>query len=151
MPCGLLDGERGAVADVEDLVARQRVVGLHPEVLGQREAEADAATGLRLLKPDVAASEVDVLVEQVEAGGQVAVEEARLGEAQVDLQALERAGQLQAQELAVAHQVALGDANVADHAFRGRVAGAERQLAGRLLDHLDVEDDAILAPSPGGD
>ena len=82
-------------------------------------------------------------MEEVEAGGQVAVEEARLGEAQVDLQALERAGQPQAQELAAAQQVALGDGDVADHAFTGRVAGAERQLAGRLLHHLDVEDDAV--------
>ena len=84
-------------------------------------------------------------MEQVEAGREVAVEEARLGEAQVDLQALERAGQLQAQELAVAHQVALGDADIADHAFARRVAGTERELARRLLDQLDVEDDAIRA------
>ena len=82
-------------------------------------------------------------MEQVEAGRQVAVEEARLREAQVDLHALERARQPQAQELAVAQQVALGDADVADDAFAGRVAGTERQLAGRLLDQLDVEDDAI--------
>ena len=96
-----------------------------------------------LLEARLASVIVDFLVEEVEAGGEVAVEEARLGEAQVDLQALERAGELQAQELAVAEQVALGDADVADDAFSRRVAGAERQLAGRLLDHLHVEDDAV--------
>ena len=82
-------------------------------------------------------------MEQVEAGGEVAVEEARLGEAQVDLQALERAGQPQAQELAVAQQVALGDADVADDALARRVAGAERELTRGLLDQLDIEDDAV--------
>ena len=49
----------------------------------------------------------------------------------------------QAQELAVAEQVALGDRHVADHAFTGRVAGTERKLARRLLYHLHVEDDAV--------
>ena len=33
--------------------------------------------------------------------------------------------------------------DVADHAFTGRVARAERQLAGRLLDQLDIENDAV--------
>ena len=50
---------------------------------------------------------------------------------------------LQAQELAFAEQIALGDADVADHAFAGRVACAEGQFTGRLLDHIDVENDAI--------
>ncbi len=128
---------------VEDLVARDRVVGLHPQLLGQREAEAHAAAGTTAVEARLAAL-VDLLVEQVEAGREVAVEEARLGEAEVDLQALERAGQLQAQELAVAHQVALGDAHIADDAFSRRVAGAEGQLARRLLDQFHVENDAIL-------
>ena len=44
------------------------------------------------MKPDCEVM-VELFVEQVEAGRQVAVEEARLGEAQLDLQALERAGQ----------------------------------------------------------
>ena len=64
---------------------------------------------MRLLNDDCRRL-VDVLVEEVEASREVAVEEARLGEAQVDLHALERARQLQPQELAVAEQVALGDA-----------------------------------------
>ena len=57
---------------------------------------------------------------------------------------------LQAQELAFAQQVALGDADVADHAFAGRVAGTEGQFAGRLLDQLDVEDDAIRRRARAG-
>lgn len=48
--------------------------------------------------------------------------------AQVDLDALPSTGQLQPQELTVAEKIALGEGDVADHAFRGRVAGTE-QLA----------------------
>ena len=77
--------------------------------------------------------EIDLLVEEVEARREIAVEEMRLGEAEIDLGALEAAGEAEPDILAFAHQVALGDADVADHAFAGGVAGAEGQLAGRLL------------------
>ena len=83
----------------------------------------------------------------VEACRQIAVEEARLGERQIDLETLKRARQLQAQELAVAEQVALGDRDIADDAFRRRVTGTERQLARRLFLNFDVEHDAILRRS----
>ena len=86
---------------------------------------------------------IDLLVEQVEARGEIAIEEMGLGEAEIDLGALEAAREAKPDILAFAHQVALGDADVADHAFARRVAGAEGQLAGRLLDHLDHDDHAV--------
>ena len=66
---------------------RQRIAGRHPDVLGQREAHTEAATGLAALEDDFP-SLVDLFVEEVEAGRDVAVEEARLGEAEIDLEAL---------------------------------------------------------------
>ena len=75
-------------------------------------------------------------MEEVEARREIAVEEMRLGEAEIDLSALKASGEAQPDILAFAHQVALGDADVADHAFARGVAGAEGQLAGRLLLHL---------------
>ncbi len=141
---GLLDRLRcDAVIDIVDLAARDRVAVGQPQVLRQRERQAQrptrghAAEGGHL-------RHVHVLVEQVEAGRHVAIQEARLGEAQIHLQALGRASQPQAQELPLAQQVALGDADVADHAFARRIASAEGQLAGRLLHQLHVEHDAIL-------
>src|SRR5690606_21775246 len=47
------------------------------------------------------------------------------------------------QELAVTEQVALGDRDVADHAFCRRVAGTEREFARRLFDEIDVENDPV--------
>ena len=45
--------------------------------------------------------------------------------------------------LAFTHQVALGDADIADDALAGGVTGAEGQFAGRLLHDLDVDDHAV--------
>ena len=67
----------------------------------------------------------------------------RLGEAEIDLGALKTAGEAEPDILAFAHQVALGDADIADHAFAGGVADAEGEFAGRLLLHLDGEDDPV--------
>jgi hypothetical protein len=40
-------------------------------------------------------------------------------------------------------EVALGDADVADHAFAGGITDAEGELAGRLLLYLDHEHHAV--------
>ena len=84
-------------------------------------------------------------VEEIKTGCQVAVHEPRLGEAQVNLQALERSAELQAQELALAHEVALGEPDVADDTFLRGVAGTERDLTRRLLDDRHIENDAVLS------
>ncbi len=127
---------------VVDLALRERVGVGEPEVLRDRETDAQRpARGLAAECRD--RRQVHVLVEQVESRRQVAIEEARLGKAQVHLHALLRARQAQAQELAFAHEVALGDAHVADDALAGGVAGTERQLARGLLDEVHVEDYAV--------
>ena len=61
----------------------------------------------------------------------------RLGEAEIDLSALKTSGEAKPDILAFAHQIALGDADVADDAFARGVARAEGQLAGGLLLNLD--------------
>ena len=86
---------------------------------------------------------IDLLVEQVEARGEVAIEEIGFGEAEIDLGALKASGEAKPDILAFAHQVALGDADVADDAFARGVTGTEGQLAGRLLYHLDHDDDPV--------
>jgi len=83
-------------------------------------------------------------VEQVEACRQVAVKEARLGKAEIDLSTFERTTHAETQELAVAEQVALRYRDVADHAFTGRITGTEGQFPSRLLDKLDIENHAVL-------
>ena len=45
--------------------------------------------------------------------------------------------------LAAAEQVALADADFGDEAVGGRIAAGDRELAGRLLFHVDIEDDAV--------
>src|SRR4029078_7917232 len=56
---------------------------------------------------------------------------------------LKASGEAEPDILAFAHQVALGDADVADHAFARGVAGAEGQFAGRLLFYFDHDDHAV--------
>ncbi len=67
-------------------------------------------------------------MEEIEASREIAIKEARLRERQVDLQALDRTGEPQAQELTIAHEVTLGDRHVADNAFVRREASTEREF-----------------------
>src|SRR5690606_30378653 len=69
---------RCTVANIKNLVVRQRIAGRHPEVLGEWEAQAQAAARLAALERRLARL-VDLLVEEIEAGREVAIEEARLG------------------------------------------------------------------------
>ena len=137
-----LDGARSIAVVVVDIVIRERVVGVHPEVFRQRETQPEATARLAALERRLAHL-VDVLVEQVETSRHVAIKEARFSERQVDLEALHGAADLQAEELTVAEQVALRDAHVTDHTFTGGVTGTERQLTRRLLQNFHVDDDAV--------
>ena len=82
-------------------------------------------------------------MEEVETGGHVAVEKIRLGKAKIHLGAVEASGESEPDILALAHEVALGNGNVADDAFVAGIAGPEGQFAGRLFDNLDHQDHAI--------
>src|SRR5690606_3147013 len=137
---------RSNLINIENLVVRQRIAGRHPEVLGEWEAQAQAAAGLAALEGRLARL-VDLLVEEIEAGREVAIEEARLGKAEVDLEALQRPAKPETQELAIAQQVALGDAHISDHALVRRVAGAEGQFTGGLLLNLDIDDHPVMCRS----
>src|SRR5262249_61711615 len=71
------------------------------------------------------------------------VEKARLSKTQGCLQPREGTRELKRQILAATQQVFLGDGNVADDALAGRVAGAERKLASRLLHDLHFQNHAV--------
>src|SRR6185437_7906696 len=83
---------------------------------------------------------------------QVAIEEVRLGETEVDLLLALRDHRTDAQILATAEQIALTDRDIAEHALAGREAGADREFTRRLL--LDIDADHRLvgrAAGIGGD
>src|SRR5262249_49779882 len=80
-----------------------------------------------------------------EAGREITIEEAGLGEGEVDLSALKTSRETKSDILALTHQVTLGDADVAYDTLARRVACAEGQLAGRLLLELDGEDNPVWA------
>ena len=63
---------------------------------------------------------LDGLVEQIEAGGQVAVEELRLGEADVELAATRRRFGGGAEILAAAEEIPLAQGNLHQSVFDGR-------------------------------
>ena len=112
------------------------------QVLGQRVAGAERAARVALVERALGL-EVGLGPEEVEAGREVALQEVGLGEAELDLLAALREGEAGGEILAAAEQVALAQADVAEHAVRGRVAGAERELAGRLLGDVDVDDHPV--------
>src|SRR5205085_3761005 len=70
--------------------------------------------------------------EQIEARGDVAIQEIRLGEAEIDQGAQGAERQAEAQILALAEQVALTDRDVTQDAGGRRETGAERDFAGAL-------------------
>ena len=77
--------------------------------------------------------------EDVEAGRHVPVEEVRLGEAEVDIGAQGTERHAQANFLSLTEEIALLQRDVADDARRRRVARTEGDIAGALLDDLDLE------------
>ena len=104
----------------------------HLRVVGDGKTQAEIAAGGALLERGHI-GQIHLFVEEVEARGEVAIEEIGFGEAEIHLGALKASGEAKPDILAFAHQVAFGDADVADDAFARGVAGAEGQLAGRLL------------------
>ena len=128
------------LVDLGDADALVAVVGEHPREAAEREPEPDDAAG-RLLRElaDVA----DVAPEQVEAAGDVAVEQERLGERErVVLRA--RAGRQRDREaLAAAEEVRRLERQLAEEPFELRDAGAEGELVAVLLLELQLDVDLV--------
>ena len=82
-------------------------------------------------------------MEGVEAGPEVAAEEFRLREAEIDLLAQRPPLDPGDDILAAAAEVALGDAQVDHEGVDRAEAGADGQFAGRLFLHGDVDDRAV--------
>ena len=81
--------------------------------------------------------------EQVEAGDQVAVKEVRIGHGQVDGAASLGKHTVQAGVDAGTEQVALSQTGIHEKTRVRRVAAAQRQLAGRLLIDIGVDDGLV--------
>ena len=78
-------------------------------------------------------------VEHIEARRHRPVEKIRFGEAEIDGLALGRDAEGEPEVLAAAQKVALADGDVGDHRLGGGKAGAEAQLASRLLLHVHLD------------
>src|SRR5882757_9623041 len=133
-----LDDLRGKGLHVVDLGLAQGVADGLPRVLGvgpagtQREAQAAVAVGGDRLA-------VVRRTEEVEARRHGTVHEVGLGEAEVDQGAQGAERQAEAKLLAFAQEVAFLDRDVAQDARCRRIAGTEGDVAGALLDHLNLE------------
>src|SRR5580765_157887 len=116
------------------------VVHEHPREPAHRQSEReDGAGGLLRELSDVA----DILLEDVDPAGDVAIEQERLGErGRVVLRP--RAGlHRDGQALAASHEVRGLKRQLAEHAFELRHAGAERQLVAVLLFQLQLDVDLV--------
>ena len=133
---------RGVGRDVEDLAVGEGVgPGLaQPLVEGVARAHREAGPPLAVVGDR---DEVALDVEEVDAGGEVAVEEGRVGDRDVHLAAPLRQGSVDARVDAGAEQVALAQAHIGQHAGIRRIAAAERDLAGGALRHLGVQHRAV--------
>ena len=101
--------------------------------------------------PDIAAQGIDgVVIEdapvivQVEACGEGSIEEPGLGEADGALLGAGAPAQAKEHLPAPAEEIVLGEVEGAEGAVLGAVAAANGEEAGRLLRHLDVDDDLVL-------
>src|SRR5262249_25061103 len=81
----------------------------------------------------------------VDAGGKILVKEIRLGKAEVDLRARTGDHETEPQILSAAQQVTFANAHIADPSIGSPKAGAELQVARRLLFDSDIHDGSIRA------
>src|SRR5579883_2076442 len=133
-----LHDQRGERLHIVDLGLTQGVAHRLTRVLGQRPAraqrEAQAAVAVRRDRLTIVGCPEDV-----ETRRHRPVEEVALGEAEVDQRAQAAKRQAKAEVLALAEQIPLADRDIAEDTASGRISGAERDLAGALLHHVDVE------------
>src|SRR5690606_12984958 len=133
---------RSIVRHMPDASVGKVVTRGQTAVFRQREAEAEAATQL----PNIERRFILLVGTRcigINTGRQVPTEEVRLGEAEVDFLALEAQRCREANELALAEQVALGDADRTNNGFRGRITGGEVEGTCGLLFNLDSQHHAV--------
>ena len=104
------------VVDV-DVLELELVAGLDGEVLGDREAEGEAAAG-RLVVVGAEVALVVVAAEDVDARRNPPAEEIRIGEAELVGPRVRAAADRDAQIVAAAEEVPLGQRDIADDAVR---------------------------------
>src|ERR1019366_1360688 len=131
----------GVVGDRNNRVI-DRIMRLQADFFGYRHAEAQRrAVGRRAvvrITPSVA-----LLHEQVEPAGHALIEEIGFGETEVHAARTLPFVDREPNGLATAHEVAVGNRDLADEAFRRRVAAGDVEAASGLLLDLDVDHDAI--------
>ena len=125
-------------------------------VLGEAVAEVPAPELLEgVAQPQTAAEgavvvlqELPLRAKEVESGGERAIEEPGLGEAQLSLLDVGARADLDGGKPAAAQEVVLREIDGAEDAVRRGEAAADREEAGRPLRHVDVDDDLRLV-GPG--
>src|SRR6185437_15267019 len=125
-------GEAGFRADVVDAVLAERVLHRLTQCSDDLIAGAEIAADRELVE----AGEVLIVAldgEDVEASGNVTVEEIRIGEADVALLRAERRQRVDAQIETFAEQIAFVDPGVDQRTVGRRETDAEGEIAGRLF------------------
>ena len=104
------------------------VVQALAQIVGQRVADAEITAVLVLIER-VLVRQVTVDLEQVEAGRQIAIEEIRLGVADVEILLQAGYGRRERDVLAFAQQVAFLDTEIDERSIGGGVARPDRDFA----------------------
>ena len=119
------------------------------QILGDRRGHTNGRTHFLVVIVRIAAG---LALEQVEAGGKTIAEEIRLGEREVVGTAVfQTTADGDADELATTEEVLFFDRGLQNEAVTAdRVAGADAERAGRLVDHIDNHDDAIRSTARRG-
>ena len=115
---------------------------MQAHVLAQRHTQFErGAVGLGAVR-QIDVGEV-LIEEKINAAGQPLVEQIRLDEAELGAAGVFAVGHRRAGEPAGAHEVALRHRYLRHPAVRGRIAAHHREVAGRLLLDVDIDDDAV--------
>ena len=150
-PCGsgsrsLLDGPRrretAGIRSKRDVLVVDRVSPLHAEFLGQRRAEQQPrAVGAGAI--GLVAGHVGLPAEQFDAGRYLGTEKIGLRGRKVDTARVLAEGEGRLKVGAGAVKIPFAELDLDERAVRGRIAARDEEVAGRLIDGLDIEHDAI--------
>ena len=144
----LFNEHRGVGVDIGDLRRTQIVTQTLAQVLVVFEARIQSQPGILLLEVDAVALSPECL-EDIETGGKVAVEEIRLGKAELKLLDFRAESKAQAALLALTQEIPLGERKLADETLGAGKSTTDRKRAGRLFLHLDIDDHLVVGRSLG--
>src|SRR6202022_103950 len=116
---------------------------LYADLLGQRRAELQGRA-IDVAAVGLVGARIILLVVNFDARRDAGAEEIRIRSRQVYTARVLAVGYGGADRVAGAQEIAVAHLDFGEHAVGRRVASGNREVAGRLLLHLDIEHDAIL-------